>query len=86
MHRFEHGPAHLYQACMCVCVEKTKEESHGERWRDLHGVSRFGILFESANTLGRIASYIVPCDRAEETQTEAKTYSSRGTILCSELK
>lgn len=85
MHRFAYGPAHLYQAGMCVCVEKTKKASHEERWRDVHEVSRFGILFETANTLGRIASYNVPCDRAVETQTEAKTYSSRGTILCSEL-
>lgn len=73
---------HMCIELVCVRGRKTRG-SHEERWRDLHGVSRFEILFETANTLGRLAPNNVPCDRAEETQAEAKTYSSRGTILCS---
>lgn len=49
-------------AGVCVLCRESQKDTYKERWCEQERGSGFETLFETPNTLGSIAPYIVPCD------------------------
>lgn len=84
------GCIYILAVCTCVCAHmqesfavcvRVEKDGCKKRWCEQERHCGFEILFETPNTLGSVGPYIVPCDQAEERQTEPKKCNSCGAIL-----